>query len=163
MALANRTLLTPEWAFWHRNSVAGSMMCRVSLTSVSGRYNTAWTPKDGFSNVKPVDELEVYRGIARVQPNKDWRARKQKFETEAVTEHAYRIQLAFDGQELEDNDGNPLPFPAIHAEDRVRVIQVQSLRGIEVDPAIKDLVYIVRNSVAGSNYWVRTLLCDVIL
>ena len=152
-------MLTPEWAFHHRETVSGSMMCRVELSRTSAIDRGSWTPDKGFGDVSAVTETLIYRGIARVQPNKDWRARKQEYETEAVVEHAYRIQLAFDGQEL---SGKGFP-QVILPEDRVKVIEVASLRGVAIDPAIKNFDFIVRNSVAGSNYWVRTLLCDVLV
>lgn len=160
MALGSRQLLTPEWAFHHRDAAAGSMRCRVEVCSVSADPGEDWTPADGFAKKATVVEVPVYRGIARVQPNKDWRARKQKYETESVVEHAYRIQLAFDGNELGDGT---FPFQGLSKEDRVRVISVDSLRGVSVDTDLMSYTYIIRNILTGSNYWVRTLLCDVIL
>jgi len=159
MSLNDRAMLDPRWAFHARPVVAGAMIAvgvlyRVSMTALGV---PVWNPFATDVGDREPGSMQlftpIYEGRCRIQPNKDWRARKQNWKDETVTEHATRIQLDFRGNTLGT-------FPIVHVGDIFRVTEVLTLGGYPVDPQLTLMTHIVRNFTPTSNSWLRNLLCD---
>ena len=177
VALNTRGLFDPRWAYFARPVAVSGMLAVIEVQHPEQAVK-AWDPTsdDPSARVFGTDGAGVagvllhYVGAARVQPNNDWRARKQAWEGQKITEHVMRIQLDLTGNTLPDGnyatdwDGQA-PFDAglMHVGDVVRVSDVAKPFGRPIDPIITRYKYVVRNISASSNGWVRTLLCDFIV
>ena len=165
MALNTRSTLDPRWPFHQRSVVAGLMLARVEIAHPNS-LAMDWNPAVGDVFDGTTSFALHYRGPARIQPNNDWRARKQKWDGQVVTEHAVRIQIGLDANEVTNPD--PLPDPTqtvglLHVNDVIRVVDSAAPYGHAVDSGIESFTYIVRNISMSSNSWVRTLLADIIV
>lgn len=128
-----------------------------------------WDPLNGKpSRGDTMDRRDIrYIGPARVQPNKDWRARQIESPGQIPVQHAWRIQVDMMGNRYDpDNPEIWLPpereyaIGETPAETRFRVVQLVEKNGVKVASMVGKFTYIVRNISEGSNSWVRTLLCD---
>lgn len=109
-----------------------------------------WSPTEGITN----DSYEIiYRGMGRVQPNIDWRARDRNFANELTATQATRVQIKFHGNELTE-DGS---VPEIFKDYRV-VLLVPG--GSDRNDWLTGSSMIVRNAEQASQKWVRSMLCD---
>lgn len=173
MALNTRGLIDPRWSYFARQTVRGAMIATVEVKHPIESADQ-WDPLKGdvFGEVGQDGVYRHYVGPARVQPNNDWRARKQSWPGQKITEHAMRIQIDLTGNTLAG--GNPdkdfaqqMSYDAglMHVGDIVRVTEVAAPYGAQypVEPIIMRYEYIVRNVSSSSNSWVRTLLCDFIV
>lgn len=165
MALNTRSVLDPRFAYFARQSVVSTMWATIEISHPTN--NSAWNPAKGDVYTGALDYSTThYRGRARVQPNKDWRARRQRWEGESITEYAIRIQLDLTGNEVTNPDQLPETNASndagmLHVNDLVKVTGVYSPYGVPVDGLIGAYKYFVRNISASSNSWVRTILCDI--
>lgn len=112
-----------------------------------------WDEEQGRWVSAPAEIL--WRGMARIAPNKDWRARTRDFAGESAAEHAVRFQL--------DVRKNLLVPRAQWTEEymvdlttghMVRVISNPN------DPALQEYTFVVRNAIGANDSWHRTILCD---
>lgn len=104
--------------------------------------------------VYPEDLAPVWRGLARVQPNKDWRARNREWAMENTAEHAVRIQLNAYKNFLVPKDEWPAPPVDILHGHVITVLNNPN------DPVLENFVFTVRNPIGATDNWHRTILCD---
>lgn len=167
--LNTRGVFDPRFGYFARSVLRGSMWARVEVRhNVTVTGGAVWKPAEGgvFTGSTDTSELH-YRGHARMQPNNDWRARKVRWAGENVTEHAMRVQLDLQGNEVVSNDPLPSTFDGdagfFHVNDIVKVIEIYAPYGHPVDGLNIGYEFTVRNPNASSNSWGRTLLCDFIV
>lgn len=166
--VAARVTFDPRFAFYHRGVPRGAMQAIGTLYRVPrlAAGNTSWNPHDPDPAQRApgpdTERIAIYNGPARVQPQLGWRARKQNWKTQQVTEAGFGIQLSFKDNTLADAPVNAgVQFPTIVPNDLFKVDSVLVWDGLEVDPELKDFDYIVRTVTPSSNSWVRTIMCDV--
>lgn len=148
----------PRFYYHARPVVESPMITKLELYKPTGAH-PEWTAADSVTT-SPF-EL-VWKGLGRVQPNKDWRAREREFANEFNATQAVRIQFPI-GRNLlgatYDGDGKLTAYgddPAIKKDYMVEVIS-SAITGTE------DLVgmrFFVRNAINSGNSWVHSLLCD---
>jgi hypothetical protein len=156
--LNSRGIFHPLFATHPRTTVNSAQLARVEVYEPTG--NTAdWTPGVGIA-----DNLEtlVWKGQARVQPNKDWRARPREFGGEFDATHAIRVQLGIGKNEVGatlDVDNKIVTYgpDVMFHKDFIVVPIFLPVNGTEVMEGQK--LY-VRNAEISSNAWVYNLLCD---
>lgn len=151
MALMNRRSVDPRWMYASRKVPSGLMEAIIEIFRPAPQDSEpVFDPTTGtWSGGAP---LYLFRGNARVQPNKDWRARNREFAREETAEHAVRVQVEFGSNKIDGSDG---VLPEFRLGDRVRVISSPH------DTALQDYIFTVRNPISSSNAWLRNLLCDV--
>lgn len=158
--MLNRTLgaFHPQFFYHARPVVESTMLAGVNIYRPTGNQST-WTPGEGMST----DAYElVWMGDARIQPNKDWRARDREFAGEFDATHAVRIQIPMQKNRLGavvDTDGRIIsygPEVEFHKDFYVKVTATY-VKGTE---ELINTRYTVRNAVNSSNAWVHNLLCD---
>lgn len=126
-----------------------SMTDYVAIYKPTG-IGPSWTPDEGISD----DSFEIiYRGMGRVQPNIDWRARDRNFANELTATQATRVQIKFFGNELTDDHS----VPEIFKDYRVVLI---TPGGSDRNEWLAGSSMIVRNAEQASQKWVRSMLCD---
>lgn len=96
----------------------------------------------------------LWRGMARVTPNKDWRARNREWAMEQTAEHAVRVQLNLAKNMLVPKSEWPAPAVDIRHGDVVKVVDNPN------DPILERYNLTVRNPIGATDNWHRTLLCD---
>jgi len=177
MPLNTRGLFDPRWAYFARPVATSGMLAVVEVRHPTNPA-VPWNPLSDNESQRVFASdgaglegvLLHYRGPGRVQPNNDWRARKQKWQGQLITEHAMRIQIDLTGNTL--TGGNPdkdfdeqQPYDAglMHVGDVIRVTSVAAPFGPPIEPIITKYQYVVRNVSSSSNSWVRTLLCDFVV
>lgn len=153
MALNSRPIIDERWVYHHRTVAQGAMRAQVII----GHPTNAVVPWDPFSEDpearvfatdQSISSVTHWVGPARVQPNKDWRARKERFPGQAAVDYAVRFQIS-----LEDGT-----LPEMHTGDTIRVTNELPLP----DPLLSRYLFVVRNISVSSNSWVRTILCDYV-
>lgn len=169
MALNRRLLITDKWMTQHRPVAVGAQVCGV----------VAWVPKvvdNGWNPLNPdgdtaFDESSSnvdirYIGTARVQPNKDWRARYIESPAQIPVQHAWRIQLDYDGNRSDPLQPNAVS-PIYHelrdtpVGTMIRLISLGEGETVLRASMLSKFTFFVRNISESSNSWVRTLMCDV--
>jgi hypothetical protein len=151
MALMNRRSMDPRWVYASRKVPSGFMEATIEIFRPAPQNSEpVFDPETGTWSGGPVTYL--FRGRARVQPNKDWRARNREFAREETAEHAVRVQVEFGSNTIEGSDG---VLPEFRLGDRIRVTSSPH------DTALEDYIFTVRNPTSSSNAWLRNLLCDV--
>lgn len=145
--------------FYHaRPTVNSTMVARVEIWRPTGEHSK-WVPGEGQTGGR---FEKVWAGNARLQPNKDWRARARDFEGEFVAQQAVRIQIPIGKNEvgavLDANDkiieyGDDPDFGAHY---RVYVTETP-VKGTEF---LMNKTFIVRNALRSTNTWLYNLLCD---
>ena len=161
--LNRRPMIDDRWSYAQRRVVIGAMRAKC-LIYYPQKNTTQWTPFDSDPTKRAVPDADVlgtplYLGRCRVQPNKDWRARRMEVGGEIVTDHAVRIQIDFTGNELVPDGITPV-IPE-HALVRVAPEGVLTVGGLPVSNQIGLVDYFVRIVSESSNSWVKTLLCDM--
>jgi len=156
--------MDPRFPFHHRNVVRGWMVATIEVLQLS-----SVTPQTAFTKWDPLNpnyaeqgtptsrslQTPIYRGQGRIEPNKDWRARKVEHDAAIETWHAVRVQVDLNGNLMpEAVDGEFLETP--NAGALVIVLDC-------IDQEMVGLRYAVRNWLGTSNTWQRTMLCDVLL
>lgn len=127
-----------------------SVLVRRPVRATSSAHNFD-TGVRGLAN--PFQPL--WSGPARVQPNKDWRARGYEFASETTVFQAVRFQLPLvDGEWESGLDQSQMEF---RDEDQV-LITATAFPEVEM---IKRFVYVVRNPTVSGNAGLQNLLCDV--
>lgn len=99
--------------------------------------------------------ITLWAGPARVQPNKDWRAKSYEFASTTTAIQACRFSLPLaDGVwngALTDDERE------MRDEDRIFIVD----NAFPHLDAIKRFVYIVRNGLVSGNAGLQNVLCDV--
>lgn len=151
MALMTRRSMDPRWVYASRKVPSGFMEAIVEIFRPAAQDDDPiFNPDTGeWTGGQPT---YLFQGRARVQPNKDWRARNREFAREETAEHAVRVQVEFGSNTLDGSDG---ALPEFRIGDRVKVTYSPH------DEALKDYLFTIRNPISSSNAWLRNLLCDV--
>lgn len=146
-----RGTLDPRY-FRHMTPVLeGDMIALIEMYRMDPTAEPVW---DGVSWSSGTGDLLLWRGMARVQPNKDWRARNRTWANEDTAEHAVRFQLNLAKNHLVPKHEWPAPLVDIQHGDIVKVTNNPN------DPLLESFVFSVRNPIGASDNWHRTLLCD---
>lgn len=141
MGLNDRVMMHTNWPLHHRRVVNGSMKAtiRILRRNTDGSEAVEWDPVTGGVST---GVTILWTGKARVQHNKDWRARRRSGRGDMMIQHAFRVQIPHRG------------VPFIDAEDVVQIIRSP------YDPDLERYTLYVRNSTVGSNPFNQNLLCD---
>jgi hypothetical protein len=114
---------------------------------------------DADTNELDNDGLELlWSGMARVQDNKDWRARTAEAANDPQMIQYVRVQIPLD-QHLQDGTVNRVPH--LDVGDLVRVVEPDPESSWALDPDLSNWVLRIRNTMNSSNPWLRNLLCGV--
>lgn len=149
MSLNARRALDARWLQHHSIVPKGFMIAQISIHRVvNGRAE--WDPATG-DVVGPNSEF-VWTGQARVQDNKDWRARNVEAGTDPQMVQYARIQIPI------TPDNRP---PIIEVNDIIYVLPPDPESTWRHDPDLSRYTFHVRNSMNSSNPWLRNLLCGV--
>lgn len=140
----------PNFYYMPRTGLETAMVATVEVYRPNGTEGEHWEP-GGF--VGSSNNALIWRSKARVQPNKDWRARVRAMQGEFDATHAVRFQLPIGGNELA---GKPKDV-AFYKDDLVRVIG-SPVVGSE---GLLGNRFVVRNAINSANLWLHNLLCDV--
>lgn len=148
MSLNARRSLDPRWIRHHRSVPEGFMIHPiVILRPAAGRQT--WD-RETLSIVG--GELEtIWEGYARIQPNKDWRARSVESGVDPQMVHYTRIQISLNKQG---------PVPDIRVADIVAAQEVQDNDDWVFNHTLHSWSQFVRNAENSSNRWVYNLLCS---
>lgn len=140
MTLNLRPSMDPRWARHHRTVPAGWQPATI-LIARRAPTTADWNP---VTNVVVGGELtSIYWGQARIQPNKDWRARRRNGENSPMVQHAVRIQAP---------------------QDLCPQTEVGDVVGVFVSPydeGLQEYVFHIRNPLESSNSWGRSFLGDI--
>jgi len=148
----------PDFFYHPRRTLETTQLVPVTILAMNPNSGE-WEPGQGIVENR---DTPVWQGRARVQRNKDWRARPREVQFEYDGTQAVRVQLSI-GKNLVgatfDADGNVReygPDPEFLKDMRVH-INGSAVKGFE--GMIDDNLYI-RNAVQNQNLWVYNLLCD---
>ena len=141
----------PLFAYHPRSSLATSYTNLIEIFSPTG-VTEDYLPGQPSSDIGPYT-LE-WRGLARVQPNNDWRARTRDVAADFDGTQAVRIQFGILRNELKPDATHDPHF----AKDwMVRIISTP----VEGTESLQDRDLFVRNAINSGNKWQHNLLCDV--
>lgn len=146
--MKNTGIFHPEFFYHARPVVESAMIATVEVYSPTGEASE-WTPGAGMSDGL---YLKRFVGKARIQPNKDWRARAREQGLEFAATQAVRIQIGVNTNTLTGPDASE----AFSKDWMVKVIATD-VTGTE---SLLETVYYVRNAETSSNAWLHNLLCD---
>lgn len=151
--LRGRGILHPRYFRHAVPSLETDYVALIEITRDDVNADPVWDEdaKQWVSQPLPL----LWRGMARLQPNKDWRARNRTWAGEETAEHAVRVQLNLYKNLLVPKEVWPAPMVDVKHGDFVTVIRNQN------DPSLELHQFVVRNSMGASDSWHRTLLCDV--
>lgn len=141
MPLNTRRSMDPRFPLHHRSVAEGFMAATIQIFRRTGdETDITWSVETG-GNVPAMDTL--YIGQARLQHNKDWRARFRDAASDPVVQQAIRVQIP-----LSD-------CPPVNTSDIIKVLDAP------YDRSLEQYTLHVRNSLNSSNAWVHNILCDV--
>lgn len=147
MALNSRRALDPRWIVHHRSVPEGFMIHGVTLW----RMETArpeWDPETG--GITGGELIPLWTGRARIQPNKDWRARYVESGSDPQMVHYIRVQIPL------RKNGEP---PIIRPYDVFTAADPPDTDDWNFNHDLDAWTLYVRNSTNSSNRWVYNLLC----
>lgn len=99
----------------------------------------------------------LWTGQARVQDNKDWRARAVRAASDPQLVHYVRVQIPL----LQHDEGITTRVPHLRRGDLIRVVEPDPDSFWALDPDLSKWVLRIRNTVNSSNPWLRNILCGV--
>lgn len=150
----------PEFFYVPRRTTSTAELADIEIFQLSLDPQNGWTPGVGIG-VTP-DTL-LWKGKARVQPNKDWRARPREVQFEYDATQAVRVQVPI-GKNLVGATWDPVlkrytsygEDPRFDKDLRVNVLggPVKGYKQMEGSNLY------VRNAIVNQNLWVYNLLCD---
>lgn len=148
----------PDFFYMPRPTVNSAQLAKVRVLHPTGA-TAHWVPGSGIST----DMYDaIWEGQARLQPNKDWRARPREVQNEYGAVHAIRVQLPIGmnlfGATYDENDQVTAygPEPAFSKDDVVLVLESPVIGS---ETLVGDR-YVVRNAKNSANLWLHNLLCD---
>lgn len=129
------------------------MISHVRIFRIGGT-TPRWDADTG--QVTGVEEVFLWEGRARVQDNKDWRARHVRSASDPQIVQYVRVQIP-----LKRNYQSGLVdrVPHIYPGDIVEVLDADVMSAYDLDPDLSSWRLRVRNSVNSSYPWLRNLLC----
>lgn len=158
MAGALGGIFHPLFAYHARQTVESAQQVLVNIYKPTGG-TAEWTPGVGMANSTTT---LVWTGYARVQPDKDWRARARDQGNEFTATQAVRVQIGI-GKNLlgavKDVNGKIVTYGAdpMFKKDFVVVVAETNVTGTE---GLVNLSMTVRNALSSSKPWLYNLLCD---
>jgi hypothetical protein len=158
MALRGNGVFHPNFFYMPRPTVESAMITAVRVSKPTGNV-AKWTPGTGMSSGIYVP---VWEGRARIQPNKDWRARPREQVGEFDAVHAIRVQLPIGKNEYGgtyDDEANLVaygPDPEFYKDYMVEVVDTTVIGAEQLEGD----VYYIRNAKTSANLWLYNLLCD---
>lgn len=120
-----------------------------------------WYPGIGLE-VEP-DEL-VWRGLARVQPNKDWRSRPREVQFEFDAVQAIRVQIPIGKNQVGGTYDDVSERYTAYGDDPhfIKDMRVNIIDGpVKGYQLMEGTNMYIRNAVQSQNLWLYNLLCDV--
>ena len=156
--LKGRGTLDPRY-FRHMTPVLeGDFVALIEVWRLDPDAEAVWVEDEDHDNggywTEGADDQPMWRGMARVVPNKDWRARNRTWANEDTAEHAVRVQLNLAKNFMVPREDWPVPLVDIQHGDIVKVLNNPD------DPILERYTLSVRNPIGASDNWHRTLLCD---
>ena len=158
MAGAIGGVFHPLFAYHARPSIESSQQALVNVYAPTGG-TAEWTPGVGMANTTTA---LVWTGYARIQPDKDWRARARDHGNEFNAVQAVRVQLGI-GKNLlgavKDATGKITAYGVDpeFKKDFVVCIQETNITGTE---GLVGQSLTVRNTLTSTVPWSYKLLCD---
>lgn len=147
-----RGMIDPRYYRHPMLGLEGDYTSLIDIIRPRGGAEQTWVEaEERWTNV---DVEPMWRGMARVQPNKDWRARNRTWASEQTAEHAVRFQFNLAKNHLVPKSEWPAPLVDIQHGD---IVRVQSNPN---DPVLELYQFTVRNPIGASDNWHRTILCD---
>lgn len=149
VSLNSRRSLDKRWVTHHRNVTHGFMISLVKIVRISTGV-PFWDPATGEVAGDGVEE--IWEGRARLQDNKDWRARDVISASDPQMVQFIRVQIPL------KKDG---PVPHFEVDDFVLVQPPDPEGTWEHDLDLQSWTLRLRNSLNSSYPWLRNLLCSV--
>lgn len=143
-----RRSLDPRWIRHHRLVPEGFMIHDVVLYRMSGDPVVLDPTTGEYSGG---DLVELWRGPARIQPNKDWRARTVESGSDPQMLQYTRVQIPL------SKSG---PVPDIRVQDIVAVQEMEDTTDWVFNHTLHSWTLYVRNALNSSNRWLYNLLCS---
>lgn len=134
-----RPSMDPRWPLHHRSVPVGWQVADIIVARRDGT-EAVWDPTTG--DVTGGEWTYVWWGKGRLQPNKDWRARRHDAENSPMVQSAIRVQA-------------PMDCPPMLVADAIGVL------ASPYDTSLERYVFHVRNPVESSNTWGRSVLADI--
>lgn len=149
----------PQFFYAPRRTTSTSQLVDIDIFALAPNGGE-WVPGVGMA-VTP--DVKVWSGKARVQPNKDWRARPREVQFEYDAVQAVRVQIPI-GKNLLGAVKDPVTGrytsygndPHFVKDMRVKILG-GPVKGFKIMEG--DNLYI-RNAIQNQNLWVYNLLCD---
>ena len=149
MLNARRTL-DARWMEHHRKTVKGFMISHIEI--YRGAEDPRWdAATDSIVGPEPV---LLWKGPARLQANKDWRARDVRSASDPQMIQFIRVQVPM-------NDPVAGRVPHLRPSDTIRVLDGHVPDNWELDPDLARWRLRVRNTLNSSYPWLRNILCGV--
>lgn len=139
MPLNLRPSMDPRWPLHHRTVPIGWQTAEIVVARRDGT-EAVWNPETGA--VTGGGLTFIHWGEMRVQPNKDWRARRRNGEDSPMVQHAVRVQTSMD-------------CPPILLGDFMGVLYSP------YDDSLERYIFHIRNPMESSNTWGRSVLGDL--
>lgn len=145
--LHGRRSLDPRWIRHHRSVPEGWMIHPVIIYRRGSGVPTL-DPVTG--EVTGVEMEQIWEGRARIQPNKDWRARFVESANDPQMVHYTRVQIPVRTGEQP---------PTFRVGDTLIAQDVQDTTDWVYNHDLKGWMLYVRNAQNSSNRWLVNLLC----
>lgn len=144
----------PNFFYAPRNTVESAMTVEIEVYEPTGGV-AQWQGGTTMSN----NMLKLrWKGMARVQPDKDWRSRPREAAGEFTAVQAVRVQVGVNKNLYEASPGVLHPDASENFEkDWVVVVVSSPVIGTECMDGDR---YVVRNALGSGNRWVHNMLCD---
>lgn len=137
-----------RWRTHHRLAAEGWMSADIAIYREFNPGEVRW---DAETNEIVGSQFEMlWTGRARVQPNKDWRARSVESASDPEMVQYIRVQIPL------KKDG---PVPHLNVADIIRVLPPDPAGTWEHDRDLESWIFRVRNTGNSSNNWLRNILC----
>lgn len=142
-----RRALDPRWSRHHKSVPEGFMIHPVIIYRMDGT-TPSMDPVTG--EITGGDLLTIWTGDARIQPNKDWRARFVESASDPQMVHYTRVQIPAP---------TLTPPPSFRVGDLVVAQEVEDTEDWTFNHDLSAWTMFVRNVQNSSNRWLVNLLC----
>lgn len=149
VSLNSRRAMDRRWLTHHRNVTHGFMIAQVQIVRASEPL-PVWNPQTG--ELEGGDYLPIWSGRARLQSNKDWRARYVQSANNPEIAAFIRVQIPL------SKDG---PVPHFKPMDMIFVQPPDPASEWRLDLDQGNWTLRLRNALNSSNPWLRNLLAVV--
>lgn len=150
--LNRRHSFDPRWMTYHRKVVRGPMMSTIQWWRPEG--DLRWDAQT--NELAGAAKILLWEGPARVQDNKDWRARDAHSASDPQMLQYVRVQIP-----LDDPDAGPPPPLNVQDIGIVVDAEVSSNSSWPLDRELSRWRLHVRNTLNSSYPWLRNVLCVI--